>query len=157
MTVGNWGGLPQTAVLTFWCSLASQWKPGSLSPEAQHTARMQSVFKSKMGTMKKVKEKWMGREQAFVSKRSCGSMVGQELVWKKGTRNLIMLINRMLLMSLKIWIVMASHELPIFICQSNTVLIPAIHSPRGCFPALGLLLRFCSELFSCPLKCSRPS
>lgn len=72
--------------------------------------------RAKWGTTKKVKEKWMGMEQAFVSKKSCGSMVGQELVWKKGTRNLIMLINHTLFqqhkVSLKVWIIMACLSYP---------------------------------------------
>jgi len=89
----------------------------------------QSVRAKWRTTTKKVKGKWMGKEQDFVSKRSCASMVGQELVWKKGTRNLMMLINRTLFqqhkISLKIWIVKIclSYQYP-FLSLTQSLFLP---------------------------------
>lgn len=65
MTVGSWGGLPRSAGLTFCGTLAGQWRSGSLSPEAQRAARMQSVCKSKMGNDEKGEREMNGHGTGF--------------------------------------------------------------------------------------------
>lgn len=90
----------------------------------------------------------MDKEQAFCEWKSCGT-AGLELVRKQGSRSLIMLIDYTLFQQHKI-ILEISSIMACLCCpySFNTVPIPAIHSPRGCFQ---LLLGFCSELF-CSLK-----
>lgn len=131
----------------------SGWLVGVRLALVQSTASSQdmSFRKSEMGSSEKGERELNGQGTGFCEWKSCGT-VGPELVRKKGSRNLIMLIDHTLFqqhkMPLKICSIMAYLCYPYSFFSFNTVLIPAIHSSRGHFR---LLLGFCSELF-CSLK-----
>lgn len=128
----------------------SGWSLGVRLSLPQSTASGQdmSVCKNEMGHSKKGGRELNGQGTGFCEWKSCGT-AGLELVRKQGSRSLIMLIDYTLFQQYKI-ILEISSIMACLCCpySFNTVPIPAIHSPRGCFQ---LLLGFCSELF-CSLK-----
>lgn len=133
----------------------SGWSLGVRLALPQSTASGQdmSLCKSEMGHREKGERELNGQGTGFCERKSCGT-AGQELVRKQGSRSLIMLIDHTLFqqhkMTLKICFIMACLCYPYSFFGFNTVFIPAIHSPMGCFK---LLLGFCSELL-CSLKSS---